>query len=593
MVAITKNKANAQSQEQAQPQTSFEQPQMQGNAGTESNSVFDLFSGDLSGHADGTRGVRAESVLKALKEYKLEEKVPDEWQYNAILHEDLPNQEMLALYVVIGDKAFVHPVLFAEIGGFTHQSAGNVNALNGVVHESKMSSASITHINGFKDIVLQHIQAVGHTKVRTTDNLAICGCTLYHKGTDIKINNLVANASNEVFAVLTASSGRVNPKVRNVADFNGAELYIDSESNSEKTNIHGEHIFAPVNIIGTARAKSSLEGSMATHNVPVGEVSGYMDFVPFDQQSRQQEQMARQQANNPQRVPSHKPFFIITDEQWGNFKNSTTTPENLLTLHMLVPSIADGALWVPRVVNAADSGFNPLYDFASVGYDEEGFKASFDECHVPTKFDLAAQRRYAADYFSNVSVCMDVALAGPNAGALNLLLDAGQLNRMIGNLTGEVTNFPSIGQSAGRIPLGPYLHQGKKRDIRELLNYFSWAKFVNGDAKQLQRWHTWFVRFNGQSEERVFAERVKMADEISNGTFELHDTAQRIILDDAVIVGIRDKFVAAGVNLRVSQQAVGGNDAGYGFGGGFSGGMTSQQQQGGSMGMPIQQTKVW
>lgn len=576
---------NTSQAEAPQPQQTFSQSVGQ--------SVFDLFGGDLASHADGSRGVRAEAVLKELKEYTAEEKISNAWQMNVILHEDLPNGEMLAIYVVLEDQAYVHPVVFAEAGGFTQQTNSSVNGLAGNVTESKMSSAAITHIKGFKDIVLQHLNAVGFNKVRSVDNLAVCGCTLYHKGATIKVNNLIANASNDVFAILAAKTGSMNPKIRTVADFNGTDLYVDSVANAEKTNIHGQHVFSPVTITGTAKAKSTLEGSGAMHSVPVGEICGYMDFTPYAQQERQQEQMMRQQANNPTRVPSHKPFYVITDEEWGNFKHSTTTPENLLTLFMLLPSVSDGALWVPRVVNAADAGFNPLYDFASVGYDEADFNKAFDECHVPTKFDLGAQRKYAADFFSNVSVCMDVSLAGPNAGGLNLLLDGTQLNRMIKNLTGVNSNFPAIGQSAGRIPLGTYDYQGKKRDIRELLNYFAWSKYVNGDKAQLQRWHTWFVRFNGQSEERVFAERMKMAEEISNGTFELLDTAVRVLLDDAVIVGIRDAFASNHVNIRVNQQAIGGADVGYGFNGGFKSGMSGQQQQAGTMGMPLAGTQSW
>lgn len=555
--------------------------------------VFDLLNADLSNYADGTSGVRAAHVLAELKEFRDKEKIPEVWQTGTILDPELPNGEMLIIYVVIEDQAYVHPVLFAEPGGRTYQATNAVNGMTGMVQESKASSASITRIGGFKNILLKSLNSAGHTRVKKVEDIAVCGCTLYHKGNEIKPNNLMANASNEVFAIISAQKAAMNPNVRKVTDFQGSEILVDSTANADKINIHGSHIFAPVVINGIARRKSTLEGSSGHHNEAIGEVCGYMDFVPYSPQARQQELLLRQQANNPQRVPSHKPFFVITDEEWANFKGSTCTPENLLTLFMLLPSIADGALWVPRVINAADAGFNSLYDFASVGYDEEGFNKPFDECHVSTKFDIAAQQKYGQDYFSSVSICMDVSLAGPNAGGLGLLLDGTQLNRMVTNLTGQQHNFPAIGKQSGRIPLGHYIHQGKKRDIRELLNYYSWAKFVNGDRTQLQRWHQWFVLDSGQNEERVFAERCKMADEISNGTFELQDTALRILLDDNVINSIRNAFTSNNVLIKVNQSAIQGTNTGYGFNGDFSGGMTMQQNQVGVMGGAINVNNVW
>lgn len=597
MVKATKPDANTASNTQADfPQSQMAEQlgaAMGGQQQVSGLNVFDLLNSDLSGYADGTSGVRAAHVLAELKEFRDKEKIPEVWQTGTVLDPELPNGEMLLIYVVLEDQAYVHPVLFAEAGGRTYQAANSVNGMAGIVQESKASSASITRIGGFKNILLKAIQNAGHTRVKLVENIAVCGCTLYHKGNEIKPNNLMANASNEVFAIIAAQKSAMNPNVRKVTDFQGSEILVDSTANADKTNIHGQHIFAPVVITGTARRKSQLEGNTGHHNESIGEVCGYMDFVPYSPQARQQELLLRQQANNPQRVPSHKPFYVITDEEWANFKSSTSTPENLLTLFMLLPSIADGAMWIPRVVNAQDSGFNPLYDFASVGYDEEGFNKPFDECHVSTKFDLAAQQKYAHDYFSSVSICMDVSLAGPNAGGLGLFLDGTQLNRMATNLTGINHNFPAIGKQAGRIPLGTYLLQGKKRDIRELLNYYSWAKFVNGDRTQLQRWHQWFVLDSGQNEERVFAERLKMADEISNGTFELHDTALRIMLDDKVINTIRDAFVGAGVLIKVNQSAIQGLNTGYGFNGDFSGGMAMQQSQVGTMGGTINVNSVW
>lgn len=590
MVSVTdKSKTlGSQTQQSEIPQMNTQQTASARAVG----SVFDLLGSGLANHADGSQGARAATILAELKEYREKEKIADEWQTSVITHQDLPNGEMVAIFIVAEDAAFIHPVIFAEVGGRTQQTSDSANGLAGVVRESKVSSASITRIPGFKNILLQHLVSKGHSRIRDVDSISMCGCTLIHKDKNIKPNNLLANASNEIFAVVAARNSLTNPATRKVSDYSGTELHIDSTSVVDKTNIHGQHIFSPVTLTTIARTKSTLEGSANHHNVPVGDVNGYIDFMPYSQQARQQEQMQRQQKGDPRRVPSHKPFFVITDETWAGFKQSTTTPENLLTLFMTLPSIADGALWVPRIVNAGDTGFNPLYDFASVGYDEDGFNKPFEECHVPNKFDLNAQRNYANDFFSSVSICMDFALSGPNSAATNLLLVGSQLNRLIENLTGVQANFATIGKSMGRIPLGDYSFQGKKRDGRELLNYFAWAKFVNGDKQQLQRWHTWFGGYNGQNEERVFAERLKMMNEISNDTFELHDTAERIIIDDAVVMGIRKAFEGNNVTIRTQQAGTVGNTV-YGFSGDFGGGMQQTQQATGGMGASINTVDVW
>lgn len=596
MVDLTSKENNEQAlgananMQQGQPT-----PQMQYTAPESTGSVFDLFNGDLSSHADGTSGVRAASVNQAIKEYREKEKVNSAWQQAVIVNPELPNGEMLAIYVVIHGDAYLHPVIFSEVGGRTYQSAGSANGLAGTIVEAKASSASITRVKGFKEILLNHLRTQGNADVQSTVNINVCGCTQYHRGLEIKPNNLLANASNEIFAALSARNSKRNPHAVTTNDFKGTEIMVDSTTQVDKTNIHGQHVFAPVVLTGTVRSDSQLEGNLGKHSVALGDVCGFMDFAPYAPQFRQQEMMRRQQAGDATPVPHHKPFFVITDEEWAMWNGKASTPENLLTLFMLLPSIAEGALWVPRVTNAGDVGFNPLYDFASVGYDEEGFNKPFDECHVSTKFDLAMQRKYANEWFSSVSICIDLAMSGPNAGGMSLMTDAGELNKLITNLTGHSPNFQSIGEQKGRIPLGTYDYQGKKRDIRELLNYYSWAKFVKGDKVQLQRWHTWFGQFDGNNDERVFAERLKMANEISMGTFELTDTAIRIVINDDVIMSLRNAFTSNGTRINVAANLLQQTESTYGFAGGFSGGMksTTQTQQAGSMGAPVVAQSAW
>lgn len=591
MVSVT-SKQNQQQAEQSMGET--QQP-LGANLNQESSAMdlASIFGGDLGSLADGSQGAKASTLIATLKEFMEKEKVSSAFQPTIITHQDLPNGEMVAIYVTQEDQAYLHPIIFAEQGGRTQQTQDTVNGLGGTVRESKVSSAAITRISGFKNILLEALQSKGNARIRDVNNIAICGCTLVHNGKELKPNNILANASNEIFAIYCAKNSLVNKHVRPVSTYVGSDLFIDSTAVADKTNIHGQHIFAPVTLTTTARVKSELENSTIQHNVPVGDVNGYMDFLPYSQEARQQEQMARNQRGIATRVPSHKPFYIITNESWAGYKGSQTTAENLATLLMVLPSIADGALWVPRVVNAGDSGFNPLYDFASVGYDEQDFNKPFEECHVPNKFPLAAQRKYASDYFDSVQICMDFAQSGPNSAAISLLTMPEQLNKIITNLTGVQANFTSLGQTLGRIPLGEYNFAGKKRDIRELLNYFSWAKFVNGDKMQLQRWHQWFGKFDPAHEERYFEERLKMANEISNETFELYDTAERIVVDADIINGIRKQFTAAKINIR-TQAPNSDINVGYGFSGGFGGGMEQQQQQQNlGMGANIQTHDLW
>lgn len=594
-----KDAMNEQSQDQGSVMGDFSnQDSGMGGSAQEplvtTSNILDLISEDLTGRMDGAGGINSSKVMEELKKYRNDEGVNKMWQFDVIQNPELPNGEMLAIYLILEDKAFVHPVFFAEKGGRVVTTSDGDNNMMGNVRESRNSSAVIAKIGGFKNILVNYLNTKGFTKIATVEQVYISGAMLYHAGSEIKPNNLIGNACAEIIAVAAAISNSANPNTVQVSNYKGCEILVDSTTSADRRSIMDQHIFTPVVITGQARSKSTLSGSNSFHNTTIGELGGYMDFAPFPQEARQAEILKRQHAGQVQRVPNFKPFYVIKDIAWAAYQGKHATPENLMSLLMLAPSIADGGLWVPRVVNAQGAGFNPIYDFASVGYDDPDFGKAFDECHVPSKFDLNAMRRYSQDYFSNTSVCIDIPLSGPLAGMLTMLTDATQLNRLIQNQTGISANFAALGNTLGRFPVGTYDFQGKKRDISELLNYYSWAKYCNGDKQQMQRYHQWFLGNSGNTnEDVVFSERLKMAEEISGGTFELLDTCTRVAVNDNILKGIRKAFTDAGIIVKLAQNAT--NAQSYGFMGGFNDGMSidQNQQQGGMFGNAMGGGNVW
>ena len=542
--------------------------------------MIDLTDFDLSSHIDGSTGARADSVLKDIEAYRKETGTSGNgWRYECVTSPDLPNQEMVIAYLLINGVAYVHPVLFADIGGRI-QATSNYGQMgqHNQLQEIPSSSASIVRTDGFKSIVLEHLGA-RVADIREISQIAICGCTLYHKSESIAINNLIGNASTDVFAIYCGVSGAPHKSTIPVSEYSGRSFTVDSASFADKVNIHGQPVFSPVTLTSTIKVNSKLGDTQGSHAVPFGEVCGYMDFTAIAPEVRRQAEMKRLASNNPQRVPTHKPFYVVTDALWAGFGRKSTTPENVLALLSTLPAIADPSLWVGRVINAAESRFNPMYDFAAVGYDEPDFHAPMTDCHVPTKFGNQEMVAYGNDYFDSVSILIDLPTAGPNSGSLGLLKSTSQVNRLLSNLLGREISIGGIGLDFGLIPMGTYDWQGKRRDIRELLNYYSWATFCNGDTAQLQRWNQAFVNFGHSSPERVYAERLKMAKEISLDSFDLKDTATRIAIDDSVIELIRSAFNNVKASINTVQHYGDAGSTTYGYGGSLGGGMARQQQQ--------------
>ena len=285
----------------------------------------------------------------------------------------------------------------------------------------------------------------------------------------------------------------------------------------------------------------------------------------------------------PGKIPLFVSNFVVTGMDWGAMDSSTPTMENMLCELVALPALLDNGTWVNRVVGAGAAGFNDIYDFATIGFDEQDPSkepSPFIGCHSATTFNNDAQAEFANELVGKMEVLMDIPLSGPNAGILESLVNPTNLAQAYLNLTGNQLPVQGLGFDYGMIPVGTYDYMGQKRDIRELLNYFSYGKRVNGDRKMMEVFfQTWCMPIDPNNSQAVYRRRLDMCRAVSDDTFELTDTAVRIQLSTELVKGLHAAASQQQININSTRSRTYQPQGTYGYTGSLDNGLAPLQQQ--------------
>jgi hypothetical protein len=472
------------------------------------------------------------------------------FDYELVVNSRISTGDCIIIYTKAkANPVYVHPIIVPD------HTAQNYTVQRS--HGNIAKNYPATHTMMFDDDVFKDVVAASFNNPSINSNgVRIAGGAIIFDG-DVDPMKVVSYAFLAIKHFISADFNKPLAGIKDLGEYS-PELYGSLVPTDNAVDYLNNPVFSPV----TLQLQARVEGYNDHNNrrtAPVGEVHGYMDYAVISTSDINRETARRRDLNNYNTgpIPIYSASYNITDIVRVS-SDAPLTIENIMVLLGGITAVVENHSWLKPVLRCTNRGFNPLYDFSSVGYGDPNLKEPFDQCKSDrwTPHDQAAYME--AFFIKSVRIALDIPGSGSNRSIAKVLTNKthlrSALNRIIqntkslGNMT--VPDIDPVARNLGRIPLGTYMRDNRERDIRELMNYYSWSSYWKGDEVQMGVWDDLMVNCYADNEDDLFAKRVSLANEITNDDFILKDYAIRVEINPQLLAFLVKMFAAANIKVK-------------------------------------------